>query len=73
MVYFIFSGGIRLIRSQAENVQSKTSGINQLNSLDKSSNYFERNRFYSTILSSNWKSTDRILNKNTSIVDSKIM
>lgn len=65
--------GVRLLRPQAENVSSKTTEFNLSNSLNKNFNQLKTYRFYSTILSSNWKSTEGILNKNTFVAPSKIM
>jgi len=56
------------MRLQVENVSRKTTG-----SLNKSFNNFETNRFYSSILSSNFKSTEGIMNKNIPIAQSSIM
>ncbi|CAH1712719.1 39S ribosomal protein L35, mitochondrial [Aphis gossypii] len=69
----ILSGGVRLMRLQIENVPSKTTGSNLFSSVNKSFANFETNRFYSSILSSSSKSTERILDKNTSIVHSNLM
>lgn len=56
-----------------ENFPIKTLGTNLCNSsINKKFNQFESNKFYSTILSTNWKSSEGVLNKNTSVV-SKIM
>ncbi|NP_001280433.1 uncharacterized protein LOC100168138 [Acyrthosiphon pisum] len=65
--------GARLMRLHVENVSSKTTGSNLFSSLNKNSNNFETNRFYSSILSSNFKSTERVMNKNTPIPQSSIM
>jgi len=56
------------MRLQVENVSSKTTG-----SVNKSLNNFETNRFYSSILSSNFKSIEGIMNKNIPTVQSSIM
>lgn len=61
------------MRLQIENVPSKTTGSNLFSYVNKSFPNFETNRFYSSILSSNSKSTERILDKNTSIVHSSLM
>lgn len=66
-----FLGGIRLIRLQSENVPRKTSGISLFNSLNKSFDQSTSNKYYSTILSSIWKSPEGILNKYTSIGPAK--
>jgi len=61
------------MRLHVENVSSKTTGSNLFGSLNKNFNNFETNRFYSSILSSNFKSTEGIINKNTPIPQSSIM
>jgi len=58
---------------RVENVSSKTTGFNLFGSLNKSFNNFETNRFYSSILSSNCKLADGIMNKNTPIPQCSIM
>ncbi|XP_022169699.1 39S ribosomal protein L35, mitochondrial [Myzus persicae] len=65
--------GVRLMRVQVENAPSKTTGSNLLGSFNKSFIKFETNRFYSSILSSNFKSAEGIMNKNTPIAQSNIM
>lgn len=65
--YSIFSGSIRLIQLQTEYVPRQISGTNLLCSLNKRFNQIETNKLYSTILSSNWKSSENFKNKNTSI------
>lgn len=61
------------MRLQVENVPSKTIESNLFGSVNKSLNYLETNRFYSAILSSSYKSTQGILNRNTPIAHSNIM
>jgi len=61
------------MRLHVENVPSKITGSNLLGSVNKSFNNFETNRFYSSILSFNFKSTEGILNRNTPIAHSNIM
>lgn len=60
------------MRLHVENV-SKTSGPSLFGSLNKNLNNFETNRFYSSILSSNFKSTEGTMKKNTPISQSSIM
>lgn len=61
------------MRLQIENVPSKSTGSNLFSSINKSITNFETKRFYSSILSSNFKSTVGILNKNTSIAHTNLM
>ncbi|VVC35570.1 Ribosomal protein L35 [Cinara cedri] len=70
----VISGGVRLIRSQTENAPIKASQVHSLSFLlNNNFNRFETSRFYSTVLSSNWRSTKNIFNKNTSIAPSNII
>lgn len=69
----ILSGGVRTIRLQSENVPRRTSGINLFNFLSESFNRCTSSRYYSTILSSIWKSPGSVLNRNTSIALSNVI